>query len=480
MMNWIVALIATFRWQDVIDILLNSYILFRFYVLIRGTQVMHVIAGIALLWIFQRIALSLGLIVTSWVTQGIIAAAALIIVIVFRNEIRSILQAKNFKTILWGLPQKNSRTPVEIIVEGVYEMARRHIGALIVLPGAEDLDVLVQGGILWNGKISKEMLVSIFWPNNPVHDGAAIIQDQYITKVGTILPLSESKDLPSNYGTRHRAAAGLSEKSDALAIVVSEERGQVMLARDSVTYHIKDNIELETLLLDHLGRAPAKQGWILRERLEFSLAAIVCLLCISGIWFSFARGLETLINISVPVEYMNRSSQMEIMDTSVNSVSLVLAGSGVLTKSLTGEHVKVKIDLANAKTGENTFSLTRENIELPPGIILKKIDPAFVDVVLDMPVTKVVPVQVDWVGRLSPDLLVESVDLNPKEISLIGGSQALEHLSTIYTEKVPLDQLDSSGQINVNLALHPAGLKVAGGQEEKIAVTYTIRKRTPE
>ncbi len=476
-MDWIVALIATFRWQDVIDILLNSYILFRFYVLIRGTQVMNVIAGIALLWIFQRIALSLGLIVTSWVTQGIIAAAALIIVIVFRNEIRSILQAKNFKTILWGLPQKNSHTPVEIIVEGVYEMARRHIGALIVLPGAEDLDVLVQGGIPWEGKISKEMLLSIFWPNNPVHDGAAIIQDQNITRVGTILPLSESKDLPSNFGTRHRAAAGLSEKSDAFAIVVSEERGQVMVARDSMTYHIKDNIELERLLLDHLGRSPEQEGGILRERLEFGLVAIVCLMCISGIWFSFARGLETLINLSVPVEYMNRSSQMEIMDTSVNSVSLVLGGSGVLTKSLTGEHVKVKIDLANAKTGVNTFSLTRENIELPPGIILKKIDPAFVEVVLDMPVTRVVPVQVDWVGRLSPDFLVETVDLSPEKISLIGGSQTLEHISTIYTEKVSLNHLESSGEITVNLALHPAGLKVAGDQGDKVVVTYTIRKR---
>lgn len=470
-------LIAPFRWQDVVDILLNSYILFRFYALIRGTQVMRVIAGIALLWIFQRIAESIGLIVTSWVMQGIIAAAALIIVIVFRNEIRSILQARNLKTVFWGLPYRSAHTPVQIITEGVYEMARKHIGALIVLPGVEDLDVVIQGGLDWNGKISKEMLVSVFWPNNPVHDGAAIIEGHRVSKVCTILPLSESADLPSYFGTRHRAAAGLSEKSDALSIVVSEERGRVMVAQGGVTYHIKDNLELESLLLDHLGRTPGQKGWILKEKLEFGLAAVVCLVCITGIWFSFARGLETLVNLSVPVEYMNRSPEMEIMDTSVNSVSLILGGSGVLTKALTDEHVKVKINLANANAGVNTFTLTKENIELPPGIILKKINPVVLDVVLDLPIKKVLPIQVDWVGKLDQKLLMEAVRLTPEVVSLIGGSQTMDNLATIYTEKISLDNIEESGQLVVNLALNPVGLKFANDQREKVTIDYTIQKR---
>ena len=172
-MNTLISFFLSIRWQDIVDVLLNSYILFRFYILFRGTNVIRVIVGIALLWIFQRIALSIGLIVTSWALQGIIAGAALIIIIVFRNEIRNVLQAKNLRAILWGFPQKSVRTPIESIIEGVYELARNRVGALIVLPGKEDLEELLQGGVEWNGLVSREMLGAIFWSGNPVHDGAA-------------------------------------------------------------------------------------------------------------------------------------------------------------------------------------------------------------------------------------------------------------------------------------------------------------------
>ena len=133
-MNKLLFFLSSIRWQDVVDITLNSYILFRLYVLFRGTNTFRVLVGIALLWFFQRIAVFCGLIITSWAIQGITAVAALIIIVVFRNEIRSVLQAKNLKSILWGFSRKTVSTPVEIIVESVYELAQKRIGALIVLP----------------------------------------------------------------------------------------------------------------------------------------------------------------------------------------------------------------------------------------------------------------------------------------------------------------------------------------------------------
>ena len=121
-----------------------------------------------------------------------------------------------------------TQTPVQIITESVYEMAKRRIGALLVFPGKDVLEELVQSGIPWKGVLSKEMVLSIFWPDNPVHDGAAIIQGDRIVEVGAILPLSRRSDLPSSYGTRHRAALGLAEKTDALILLVSEESGKVV------------------------------------------------------------------------------------------------------------------------------------------------------------------------------------------------------------------------------------------------------------
>ena len=143
------------RWQDLVDILLNSYILFRLYVLFRGTYVFRVLTGIAILWIIQRLSVFFGLILTSWAMQGITAVAALIIIIVFRNEIRSVLQAKNLKAILWGFPHTTALTPIEIVVDSVGALSRRKIGALIVLPGKEDMLDITQSGISWRGVISK-------------------------------------------------------------------------------------------------------------------------------------------------------------------------------------------------------------------------------------------------------------------------------------------------------------------------------------
>ena len=112
-MDSLLAFFFGIRWQDIVDILLNSYILFRLYVLFRGTTTFRVLIGIAFLWFFQRTAFALGLVMTSWAIQGITAAGALIVIVVFRNEIRSVFKTTNFRTIFWGSPVKISDTPVE-------------------------------------------------------------------------------------------------------------------------------------------------------------------------------------------------------------------------------------------------------------------------------------------------------------------------------------------------------------------------------
>ncbi len=203
-------LFSGFRWQDALDILLNTYIFFRLYVLFRGTNVIRGLLVICALWAVSQAAVSLGLIITNWAMQGVITVAAFVIIIVFRNEISSIIQTKNLKSFLWGIPRHQFNTPLDIIVESVQELAQKKIGALIVLPLKQGMDNIVQGGISVMGKLSREMLVSIFWPDNPVHDGASIIQGDLITSAGVILPLSKREDLPSFFGTRHRAASGVS------------------------------------------------------------------------------------------------------------------------------------------------------------------------------------------------------------------------------------------------------------------------------
>jgi len=476
-MNTFLSFLSSIRWQDVVDIILNSYILFRLYVLFRGTRAFRVLIGLLCLWFFHRIAVSLGLIVTSWAIQGIIAAGALIIIVVFRSEIRSVFQSRSLKAIFWGFPIKAVDTPIELIIESVFEMAQKRCGALIIIPGKEDLDEVVHSGIAWDGLVSKEMIKSIFWQDNPVHDGAIIIRDNKIKEVGVVLPLSHREGLPSNYGMRHRAAAGLAESTDALIIVASEERGDVAVAKDSDIRTIKRKHDLGRILQEHLGFIEERSAHLRKERFKTIAAAMVSVIFVTGLWLSVTKGFDALVTLEIPVEYMNRNPEMEIMNTSADAVRLQLSGPVALIKSVQPNQVRVRLDLSQAILGENVFTIMNENITVPPGVIVKTVMPQEVEVALDIPVKKELPVQVNWTGGLPEHLILESARLDPDKIQVIGGKQVLEKISTIYTEKVSLDVVRGTGTMTVRLVLNPVSLKIAPDSKDKITVSYVVKER---
>jgi diadenylate cyclase len=470
-------LISSLRWQDIVDIGLVSYILLRFYVLFRGTNAFRVLIGMILLWFFQQVAVSMGLIVTSWVVQGVVAVGAIIIIVIFRNEIRNVLLARNLKSIFWDFSAKTVITAIETIVQSVHEMAQHKCGALLVFPGKEDLEEVVQGGIPWKGAISKEMIMSIFWPDNPVHDGAAVIQGNQINQVAAILPLSRRDDLPSYYGTRHRAALGLAEATDALVIAVSEERGDVVVARGSRLKIIKQKRRLGQILQEHMGVSVKKGRESRKETLTFIAAALFSVIFTTGVWFSVSRGVDSLVTLQVPLEYTKRDLAMEIVNTSVNTVNLELEGSGALIKSIRPDQVQIRLDLSKSKAGPNTFSITRKSISLPPGIVLKGVTPSVVEVALDVLIKKELPVQVDWTGRLPDHFILAEASVIPKTVEIIGGKRMLEKMQTLYTEKIPLDNLEVEGVITANVALNPASLKIAPGSQERVTIKYLTRLR---
>jgi hypothetical protein len=366
---------------------------------------------------------------------------------------------------------------VDIIADAVHEMARKRIGALIVFPGKEDLTEFVHGEIAWNGLVSKEMIMSIFWPDNPVHDGASIVEGDQITKVGAVLPLSRRTDLPSHYGTRHRAAAGLAENTDALVVVVSEETGNVIVAKGNRLQAANKKEELSRMLLEHLGIHVKRDGFLNKGRLRLAIAGLLSLAFISGVWISFTRGLDTLITLEVPVEYMNRPPQIQILDTSVDSVRLNLSGSGALIRSISPAQVQVRIDLSKATPGINAFTITQNNITLPPGVDLKQVMPLTVKVNLDISVTKTLPVQVDWAGELASQLILKEVKITPDNVQVIGGRGILNKISTIYTEKVSLALIKKSGTVTAKLVIRHASLKLGPDSKDKVTVEYVVEER---
>ncbi len=469
--------LISLRWQDVVDILFVSYLLFRFYVIFKGTHVLRVLVAIAFLFFLQRIAILLGLVITSWTIQGITAASALIIIVLFTREIRSVFQTKNLGLLLWGITFRQKETPYDIIADVVYEFAKERTGALIIIPGKEDIRGVVQRSIRWDGRLSREMLQTIFDKNSPVHDGAIIVQGDRITEVSVILPLSTNPSLPSYFGTRHRAAVGLTEVTDALVIVVSEERGVVSVSKGGEITPVSQKELLIQIMRRHLGiLAPEKEA-TKRLRIELGLVALVSVLLITVAWMSFTKGYDTIISYSVPIEYTNRPPHLEIIETSVSSAKIEIVGPAPVLKAIKPEHISVRLDLSGSVAGKSVYTLTKESIQLPPGATLSKVVPQFVEVYLDEIVEKILPVQVDWVGTLDKELLVTHVELDPSRVRVFGGKRTLEGIETIYTEKLPADTVTSDATLTARIALYPPSLRLVPGQKDKVAVLVKVQRR---
>ncbi len=468
-------LFSGWRWQDVLDIVFNAYILFRLYVLFRGTNVLRVIMAVVAMWIIGRSANAMGLVITNWVMQGVITVATFIIIIVFRNEISGVVRTRSFGFFLWEIPRTQNNAPVRIITDAAVKLAGSKIGALIVMPLKTGVNSIIASGVDINASLSRELLVNIFWPNAPLHDGAAVIQGGKITRAGTILPLSQNRHLASKYGTRHRAALGLTEQSDALVIVVSEERGKVSLVKDNRIHEVRDPDKIETLIKKYIGGPePAKK--MRRQTRELLVAAMVCLLCTTGLWLSFSRGMETLANYDVPIEFMNSDKKINIIDTSASRSRLLISGARPLINALTLDQMSIKISLDGTAVGKNKLAITRQNVQLPPGIRLKNIEPDQVDVTLDAMAEKRVSVQADFSGKLPDGLIMTSISVIPETVKISGGGLTLDNVTTVFTEKIPLENLTRSGFVNAALVMSPATLR-PDEKHKKVQIRYTISER---
>jgi diadenylate cyclase len=222
----------------VCDILLVATAIYYLLALAKGTRAMQLLKGLAVLLGIMKLAQLLELDTLQWILSQALFASALVIVILFQPELRAALdQIGRGHLELLGLnlqPENRAgqERTVEEITRAVESLSAQKIGALIVVERETGLEDIAARGTLLNAKLSAELLGAIFQPGNPLHDGACVIQGETILAAACILPLTLNESLPRTVGTRHRAALGLAESTDALVVVVSEETGNVSLARD--------------------------------------------------------------------------------------------------------------------------------------------------------------------------------------------------------------------------------------------------------
>jgi uncharacterized protein (TIGR00159 family) len=237
-------------WRELLDIGLVAVVYYYVILLVRGTRAVAVIWGLMLLLLVYYASDELGLNTLNWLLANFLSSIFIVIIVLFQKDIRKGLAQMGAGWFWRKSDIKN--IVVDEICEAMESMARQKIGALVVIRKSVPLGDIIERGVEINAEVSKQLLVNIFWPDTPLHDGAVVISENKIVAGSCILPLAQVSTRQSAIGTRHRAALGISEETDALSIIVSEERGTVSVAVNGNLETNLDTLKLKTILLREL------------------------------------------------------------------------------------------------------------------------------------------------------------------------------------------------------------------------------------
>lgn len=232
------------RWQDLIDIVIVSFVIYKIFILIKGTRAARMLIGVGLFLAFSLFSRFFELYTLDWLIQSFWSQVILVLIILFQPEIRKALAQMGETPILHRFSSAEEMKTIEEIVKATQALANKKIGALIVFERDVSLSEYIEIGVPLDAKVTKELLISIFHPSSPIHDGAVIIKGNKVLAAGCFLPIKLGAELSKTYGTRHRAALGISEETDAVAIIVSEETGSVSIAEKG---NLESNLDMEKL-----------------------------------------------------------------------------------------------------------------------------------------------------------------------------------------------------------------------------------------
>lgn len=261
-----------FTFLDLIDIVLVALIMHWIYRMTKGTNAPYILSGIIAVYLLWVVVRALNMELLSTILGQLISVGAIALIIVFQPELRRFLQMIgmrqkhfNFITRIFSAAEETAPTLIDPIVAACCEMAETKTGALIVIGQQSDLRLIAEGGIALDAKVSTALLQNLFFKNSPLHDGAVLIEGDRIVAAKCILPVTQS-DVPKSFGTRHRSALGMSEISDAIIVVVSEETGHIAIAQGGEIHRRIDPARLQETLQRHLTINPRKRSK--KERTE--------------------------------------------------------------------------------------------------------------------------------------------------------------------------------------------------------------------
>ena len=448
-----------FSWRALLDIFLIAGGLFFLYRTLLRLGTWKIVAGILVATAVFLVASFMDLKGIEWIFSNISSVAVIGLIVLFQPELRKILEQT--ASVKRSDPRDFDEKLSRLVVDALLKLAQQRRGAIVVFPGKEPIQEWLSGGFFLDAKPSLPLIMSIFDPNSPGHDGALIITNGKFSQFGVRLPVSQSSKLPEEYGTRHHAAMGLVEKTDALVFIVSEERGSLSLFHKGRMRPADDSEEMAKTIISHWKHSTSFPVVFQKEKarwpvfLQIFASLVLAVFFWSTLVVSQGEKLEKVI--TVPVEYTASSPNLTLVGNKAEEVRLHLAGPKSSLDSVNPSHTSVKIDLSKAQPGTQSFIVTRENIQLPKDIHLLDVVPHSFELTLAEIVEKELVINPQLVGKLPDNLKIRSLEVKPDKIKVFSpASEEMDKLISLTTTPIYLSNIYETTTIYCKIIALPA------------------------
>ena len=475
------SVVKSIRVQDVLDVMIIAIMIFALLTWFKTRASRFVLIGIILLGGVYIAARFFQLYLTTIVLQSFFAILLFVLVVIFQEDLRRFFERL---AMLGNLGKKfpeisGLKSTAEIIAQTAANLAKKKTGALIVLRGNDPLERHINGGTKLDGVVSGALLESIFDPHSVGHDGAVIIEDNRISQFGCHLPLSANTSKYSNLGLRHTAALGLSERSDAMCVVVSEERGTISLAyMENLTVVPSAAVLHETLEQFYIRNTPTKKShpalnWLKENTLEKVIA--IAMACILWMAFGYQRDIVRR-DFIVPIEYKNIPRNWQIDEMQVTDARVVLKGPEQAFRLLDERSLKLSLDLSDIADKKREFNLSADMINVPSNLTIADIVPAKIHVTASKRIPWTFPVHVNTQNALAHHLSLQRLSVAPSKVRVLISAQTDPDQIKIETEPVDLKRILSTTTVDTKIVL-PIGVALPEGQSPAARVQIKVKQK---
>jgi len=464
------------RIADIFDILVVAAVIFVALKLLRQRSFRSAVIGLGVMLAALLTANATDMVMTRWLAQALIVLLGVTAVVVFQGDLRNAFD----RLTALRMPDQ-PRFPgasdlAETVTSTCSHMAERRTGALLAFQGREDWDRFITGGVALDARPSKPLLLSLFQPPSPAHDGAILVSRGRLTHFGAHLPLSRNLEAVGSGGTRHTAALGLSERCDAFVAVVSEERGTISVARGGTLHRIQPN-ELARQLDDFLrdgGRTPADtSGSQARHNL---LAGALSIFAAAVLWFVLVLGapLVTTTAENVPLEFLNVPADRMLEDPPA-TVALKLQGRQNDVDQLDKAKLALSFDLFEVEVGRQELDPRQGELRGARGFELRSVTPNVIELEVIELQTSTLPIRPAAEGKLPEGLQLERYTCVPATIEIWIPAED-EAPDSVGTLPIDLSAIRETTRIERRIVL-PEGCRPAEGQPETVTVTVHVTRK---